>query len=100
MKFLEDTLHAGQDGTCDISQILARFHDVQIEIGLNFKQAKNLIQHFAVLGGDAHPCLYTLRASQRMNERGHFYGFWASAEYRENFHCGQVLCRRTAMVGK
>ena len=44
--------HPGQDPCRHIVKILPRLHDVQIEVGGDFKEIEHLIQHLAVLPRD------------------------------------------------
>ena len=48
-----------QHGAGDVGQILPRGHDVEVEIGREPEELEHLVEHLAVLGGDAD------RASKR-----------------------------------
>ncbi|MNZ72620.1 hypothetical protein D3C78_910010 [compost metagenome] len=84
----ENRFHALQDSGGYIGQILARLHDVQIEVRLNPEQVEHLIEHFAMLAGNTHLGVETIVCSQGKSERCHLDGFGTSAEDAEGFHSG------------
>jgi hypothetical protein len=60
---------------------LSRLHDVEIVVGLQGKRGHHLIQHLAMLAGnaDARQDLFVL--SERLDHRRHLDGFRTCAEY-------------------
>ena len=56
------------------------------------EQLQHLVEHLSVLRGHADTRFDALRATQRLNDRGHFDGLWARAEDDEGFHDGSRLC--------
>ena len=62
-------------------QRLTRLHDIQVIIRPDAENIKNLIEHFAMLCGNAHDGLSVFVLLKRMHERSHFDSFRARTEY-------------------
>ena len=65
----------------DGSERLTRLHDIQVIIRPDAENIKNLIEHFAMLCGNAHDGLGVFVLLKRMHERSHFDSFRARTEY-------------------
>ncbi|MNT97272.1 hypothetical protein D3C72_2395590 [compost metagenome] len=70
----------------DVRQILARLHDVQIEIWLDGKQVKHLVEHLAVLACNADLCIEAIVRRKCKNQWSHLDSFGAGAKDAEGFH--------------
>ena len=51
---LEDVAHAGEDACGYVIEILTLLHDVEVVIGLDIEDAEYLVEHLAMLTGDAY----------------------------------------------
>jgi hypothetical protein len=81
LKLREDRSEPAQNARKDIAQRLSRLHDVEIVVGLQRKRGHHLVEHFAVLTGDADSRQDFLLLSQCADDRCHFDGFRTCAEY-------------------
>ncbi|MCY1284253.1 hypothetical protein D9M70_331500 [compost metagenome] len=86
LELAEYAFHPLQDVAGDVGKVLARPHDVQVEVGPDTEQVEYLVKHFAVLAGDANLDLEALVCGQGKNEGGHLDGLGASAKDAEGFH--------------
>jgi hypothetical protein len=80
--------HGSSRDTRDVEQILPRPHDVQIVIGTDMEQVQHLVEHLAVLGGDADQALKPAGMSfQLLDDRRHLDRLGAGTEYGDDlFH--------------
>ena len=81
----KDFPQAGQNVGGDVGQVLARLHDVEVEIRMDVEQLQHLVEHLPVLGGHANMGFDGLGLAQRGHHRGHFDGLGAGAEHDKNF---------------
>ena len=88
LAFLEDITHAREHSSRDIIQVLTLLHDVEVIVGGYVEDAKHLIQHLAMLTGDAHDRLEILCIFlELLHQRSHLNGLWAGPKYEHNcFH--------------
>ncbi len=84
LDLLQNGIQAGEDRRRQIGQGLPGLHQVQVEVGLDGKQAQHLVEHLAVLGGDADQGFEPGRLRQAIHNRRHFYGFRTGADDRKN----------------
>ena len=68
---LEDPAHAPEHRAGDVGQILPRGHDVEVEVGDEPEEVEHLVEHLAVLGGDAEPRLEARVGGERQRQRRH-----------------------------
>ncbi|MCY1532423.1 hypothetical protein D9M68_676980 [compost metagenome] len=94
----ENTFHALQNGCGYVSQILAGFHDIQVEIRLDTKQAQHLVQHFPMLSGHADLGVEVFIGGQGQGKWGHLDSLGASAENTEGFDLHGELCARADVL--
>ena len=59
--FLQDIAHAGEHAGGDVVEVLALFHYVEVVVRGDLEDAQHLVQHLAVLAGDAHYSLELFR---------------------------------------
>ncbi|MNI54064.1 hypothetical protein D3C73_1089310 [compost metagenome] len=71
----QNLVHAGNEPRVQAVQGLVRHHDVQIMLGAQSKQRQHLIQHFAMLAGDAHHVLNRRLLGKGGDERRHLDRF-------------------------
>ena len=69
-----------EDAGGEVSQALARLHEVQVDIGAEAKDRQGLIQHLAMLGGDNEHGANGLRLQQLKIERSHLDAFGTGAD--------------------
>ena len=48
--------HAGQHTGCDVVKVLPLSHDIEVVVGTDVENFQNLVEHLAVLAGDADEC--------------------------------------------
>ena len=65
---------------------LAGAHDIEIVVHLDAEQLEHLIEHVAMLSGDADPRLDTGLGPQRRHHRSHLDRLGTGAEDRKNLH--------------
>ena len=83
---LQHGAHAQQDAGRHVVEVLPRLHDVEVVVGGDGEEAEDLVEHLAVLTGDAHHCAEMGGIGlQGLDERGHLDGFGASAENEHHF---------------
>ena len=61
-------------------QVLVLAHDIEVVIGLDLEQVENLIQHLAVLAGDADLGLDAGRGVESLDDGSHLDRFRTRAE--------------------
>lgn len=61
LSFFENVSHSSKDTRCNIIQILALLHDIEIVIWSNLEQIEHLIKHLTVLASNADNCLKFIR---------------------------------------
>ena len=84
---LADHLADAVEGAAgDVCKGLSLLHHIQIKIGLNIKGCKNLIQHLAVLSGNAYDALDLFPLLQFLHKRSHFDCLGTSPENAHNFN--------------
>jgi len=84
----EDAFHALQDGGGDVGEVLAGLHDVEVVVGFEVEQCEYLVEHFAVLAGDADAGFELRVGGELQGQGGHFYGLGAGAEDGQGFELG------------
>ena len=85
--FLQNFTNSVQDIRSHIEKGLTILHDRQIVIRDNFECLQHLIQHLAVLSGDADDGLDCISALEFIDPRAHFNGLWTGAEdQHDSFH--------------
>ena len=85
----EHALHPDEDAGRDVGQRLRPRHDVEVDVGNDLEQAQDVVQHLAVLRGDAHQRFdLGTSALQRMDHRRHL------DRVRPRPHDGQHAQRR------
>jgi len=83
--FAEHVAQAEQYTGGNVVEVLAWCHDVQVVVRHDIEQVQYLIQHFAVLGGDANAGVDTFCCVQGLDHRSHLDGFGAGAEDAHDF---------------
>jgi hypothetical protein len=81
LKLREDRSEPAQHACKDIAQRLPRLHDIEIVVGLQRKRGHHLIQHLAVLTGDADARQDSFLLGECADDRCHFDGFRTGTEY-------------------
>ena len=83
--------HAQQHTGGHVIQVLPLLHDVQVIIRLDVENLEHLIEHFAVLSGNAHKGTEVFRVClECLDQRGHFDGFRTCPENKHyGFHTGR-----------
>ena len=84
--FLEqDWLYFLQDCRSNLGRALVVLHDIQVVIGLNVEDAQHLVQHVAMLSGDAHATVDAVRvAGQLEDDRSEFDRFRPCPKHRQH----------------
>ena len=82
---VEQAGQAGQDGGGDVGQGLAGLHDGEVVVGHDPEQVQHLIQHGAVLAGDADEVFNAGSAVERADDRGHLDRFGPGTDDRQYF---------------
>ena len=78
---LEDIAHTSEDAGSYIGEVLTLFHDVEVDIGCYLKDSEYLIEHLAMLSGDAHDGFKLFGALLELfNQWTHFDGFGTGSE--------------------
>ena len=67
----EHPAHAAQHRAGDVGQVLPRGHDVEVEVRAEAEEVEHLVEHLAVLGGDAEPRLEARVGCERPRQRRH-----------------------------
>lgn len=80
--FLQPSKNPGRN----IIERLSALHDVQVIIYRKTEEIHHLVQHFTMLGREAHLCLDFLVFQKLLHNRGHFNGFRPCAENSHDFH--------------
>lgn len=68
---LEDIAHTSEDAGSYIGEVLTLFHDVEVDIGCYLKDSEYLIEHLAMLSGDAHDGFKLFGALLELLTSGH-----------------------------
>jgi hypothetical protein len=95
LELLEDRTQPSQDAREDVAQRLSGLHDVKIVIGFQREGGHHLIEHLAMLTGDADARQNFFLLRERLDHRCHFDGFRTCAEYRKDSH---YVLRSTACL--
>ena len=66
----QDGFESSQDARRHLGRRLVVLHDVEVVLGLNVEDTQHLIQHVAVLGGDAHAAHDALRMPRQLAHDG------------------------------
>ncbi|OQB85485.1 MAG: hypothetical protein BWX85_00767 [Chloroflexi bacterium ADurb.Bin120] len=75
----------GEDASGQLGKCLVVIHQIQVDIRDDVKCLQDLVEHFAVLGSDAHRDINVIwMFPQGFNHRRHFNSFRAGAKYRHN----------------
>jgi len=67
---VQNRFHAREDARRRLKQRLAGEHDVEIIIGVDVEGGQHLVQHLAMLAGDAHPGVELLRMPLHVKDDG------------------------------
>ena len=86
LRLLEHIIQPMQAFLCNQCQRLPRLHDVKVIIRLDLKNIQHLIQHLAVLRGDADDRLGMGILFQCMHQRRHFDRLRPRAEHSHHFN--------------
>ena len=81
LHLLDNALQALEHPGGDVRKGLPRLHDVQVVIGGDGEGFQHLVQHLAVLGGDAHQAFKLLPPLQLFDQGRHFDGLRPGAEH-------------------
>ena len=100
----EDRFHAAQNAGRDLREALVGAHDIEIEVGRDRKQFEQVVEHLAVLRGDADDRLDLRTArGERFDHRRHLDRIGPGPEDRHDakrprhFFCVQTsppMCMR------
>lgn len=88
----------GEDGSSDLGQGLIGAHQVEVNIGNDAEQVEHLVEHLAVLGGDADERFDARRAGELLHHGGHFHGLGAGAKNGEDAKRGHRGIGRWARI--
>jgi hypothetical protein len=81
----QDRFETGQHAGRDLGRRLIVLHHVQVVVRLDGKDAQHLVEHFAVLGGDANSTDDALRVARQLaDHRAELDSFGPRAEDREH----------------
>ena len=81
-------VEVGEDGGGQLRQRLVGAHQVEVDVGGDLEQVEHLVEHLAVLGGDANQRFDAGRVVQALYDGRHFDGFRAGAKDGEDAHGG------------
>ena len=86
LEIVENPTHAAKHGLGDMGEVLVGAHNIQVIVRRYGEQGQDLVQHVAVLGGDADSGLDAGLGRQRLDHRRHLNRLGPSSEYAENSH--------------
>lgn len=81
----EDGFEVLEDAGAEGGEALAGGHEVEVVVGPEGEEVENLIEHFAVLGGEADAAVGIGAGAEGEHKGGEFNGFGAGSEEDENF---------------
>ena len=86
----EDVTQTGEDACCDIGEVLTLLHDVEVVVRLDIEDGEHLVEHFAMLTGDAHDGFeLSISLLKFLHKRTHLNGLGTSAKNEHYFlHIG------------
>ncbi|MNY51998.1 hypothetical protein D3C86_1876360 [compost metagenome] len=84
LEVLEDRGELGEHPAREVRQGLARLHEIQVGVRDDAEEVQDLVEHLAVLGGDADLEVQVVGLGDRKNHRRHLDGLGAGAEDAEN----------------
>ena len=92
----QDRLEPSQHRRGDLGRRLVVLHDVQVVVGLDAEDAQHLVEHVAVLGGDADATGDAIRvAGELANDGPELDGFGAGAEDGQDLQAASGGTRRS-----
>ena len=95
---LDHLHHAVEDRRGDVGKVLVGGHDIEVEIGADGEQIEHLIEHLAVLGGDADAGNDALGFRQALDDHGHLDGLGPRPENGQNAHGALKAVSRPAAI--
>ena len=79
---LEDVTKSGEDTCSYIGEVLTLLHDVEVVVRGDIEDLEYLIEHFAMLAGDAHDGLELIGTLlELLDQRAHLDGLRTGSEY-------------------
>mgnify|MGYP001824042190 CR=1 FL=1 len=88
---VEGFAQAGDQAREQFIKCLVFLHNIEINVGRDPRNVQHLVQHLAMLGGNAHPGLNGWLAFQRVDDRKHLDRFRPRPENRHNLHSKHLL---------
>lgn len=95
-RFVEHVAHAREHAGGDVVEVLPLSHDVEVVVGTDVEYFEHLVEHFAMLPGDANDGLESVGGIlECFDERRHFDCFGTGAEHEHYpFRLGSChICR-------
>lgn len=88
-RLLQNAAHSEQDARGEVVEILSGLHEVEVVVGTDAEDVEYLVEHLAVLSGDADEHAEMLRSPLQLHHHGsHLDGLRTSTEDDEyGFHC-------------
>ena len=86
LRFTQHVAHACKHAGSDIIEILSLLHDVEVEVGADVEDVKHLVEHLAVLTGDADNGLECIGMFlELLDKRRHLNGLRTGPENEHDF---------------
>ena len=87
---LEHITKSSEDTCSNIGEVLTLLHDVEVVVRLDIEDGEHLVEHFAMLTGDAHDGFeLSISLLKFLHKRTHLNGLGTSAKNEHYFlHIG------------
>lgn len=84
LRTVEHVAHAEEHTRGNVIEVLPRHHDVEVIVGGDVEKAEHLVEHLAVLSGDAHLSDELIRAAfELIDKRRHLDGLRPRTENKQ-----------------